>query len=57
VLLPELKTVLVGTFPPKGTMGPKPVVIMQAIAQVNDITRQVKEDARHMVEAAAKLGV
>ena len=31
--------------------------IMQAIAQVNDITGQVKEDARQMVEAAAKLGV
>jgi methyl-accepting chemotaxis protein len=31
--------------------------IMQAIAQVNDITGQVKEDARKMVEAAAKLGV
>ena len=30
--------------------------IMQAIAQVNDITGQVKEDARQMVEAAAKLG-
>jgi len=31
--------------------------IMQAIAQVNDITGQVKEDARQIVEAAAKLGV
>jgi len=31
--------------------------IMQAIAQVNDITGQVKEDAQKMVEAAAKLGV
>jgi len=31
--------------------------IMQAIAQVNDITGQVKEDAQQMVEAAAKLGV
>jgi len=31
--------------------------IMQAIAQVNDITHQVKEDARQMVEAAARLGV
>jgi len=31
--------------------------IMQAIAQVNDITSQVKEDARQMVDAAAKLGV
>jgi len=31
--------------------------IMQAIAQVNNITGQVKEDARKMVEAAAKLGV
>jgi len=31
--------------------------IMQAIAQVNDITGQVKEDARKIVEAAAKLGV
>ena len=30
--------------------------IMQAIAQVNDITYQVKADARQMVEAAAKLG-
>ena len=33
------------------------VQIMQAIAQVNDLTRQVKEDARQMAEAAAKLGV
>jgi len=32
------------------------VQIMQAISQVNDITSQVKEDARQMVEAAAKLG-
>ena len=31
--------------------------IMQAIAQLNDITGQVKDDARQMVEAAAKLGV
>jgi len=31
--------------------------IMQAITQVNEITFQVKEDARRMVEAAAKLGV
>jgi len=31
--------------------------IMQAIAQVNDITGQVKEDAKQIVEAAAKLGV
>jgi len=31
--------------------------IMQAIAQVNDITGQVKEDAQKIVEAAAKLGV
>jgi len=31
--------------------------VMQAIAQVNDITGQVKEDARKIVEAAAKLGV
>jgi len=31
--------------------------IMQAIAQVNGITGQVKEDARQMVDAAAKLGV
>ena len=31
--------------------------IMQAIAQVNDITGQVREDARKMVEAAAKLGI
>ncbi|MCL2399800.1 MAG: methyl-accepting chemotaxis protein [Defluviitaleaceae bacterium] len=30
--------------------------IMQAIAQVNDITHQVKADAQQMVEAAAKLG-
>jgi len=29
--------------------------VMQAITQVNDITQQVKEDARQMVEAAAKL--
>ena len=33
------------------------VQIMQAIAQVNDLTGQVKEDARQMAEAAAKLGV
>jgi len=31
--------------------------IMQAIAQVNDITGQVKEDARQILEAASKLGV
>jgi len=31
--------------------------IMQAIAQVNNITGQVKEDAQRIVEAAAKLGV
>ena len=30
--------------------------IMQAIAQLNEITYQVKADARQMVEAAAKLG-
>ena len=30
--------------------------ILQAIAQVNDITSQVKADARKLVEAAAKLG-
>ena len=30
--------------------------IMQTIAQVNEITGQVKEDARRMAEAAAKLG-
>jgi len=30
--------------------------IMQAIAQVNDITHQVKADAQQMIEAAAKLG-
>ncbi|MCL2557984.1 MAG: methyl-accepting chemotaxis protein, partial [Treponema sp.] len=29
--------------------------IMQAIAQVNDITHQIKEDAHRIVEAAAKL--
>jgi len=31
--------------------------IMQTISQVNEITGQVKEDARRMAEAAAKLGV
>jgi len=31
--------------------------IMQAVAQVNDITYQVKTDAREIVEAAAKLGI
>jgi len=31
--------------------------IMQKISQVNEITGQVKEDARRMAEAAAKLGV
>ncbi|MCL2380844.1 MAG: PAS domain-containing methyl-accepting chemotaxis protein [Treponema sp.] len=31
--------------------------IMRAIAQVNEITSQIKTDARKMVEAAAKLGL